>query len=328
VHTLYNDATIDKEAYKQFSVRLREFLATDLTNSVFINFLRFKSKYKSLFQYCCSCAGKKRYIGLDKMFEYEHTSKYNVSSETRESLVKEIEGEEFHLSPMHRRIILNDIEPILETNDGKNLEKIRSEFIKAASDLDEAIIHEMFSDLKDFIITIPRIPDPDKEYRETLRLNITSESSREDILAEVASKSEQSELAELALYIYRKMDSIDWLPFIKAAIERNPVSFNDLYEKDISGVYSILLNMPDESIYQGERLALPDEVWNFKRGDGIEKSLLLAAFLINRDSSSEVIIKIENQIVNLLYQGNEYHFNSQKNFTKSIRINGTKYQIN
>ena len=33
------------------------------------------------------------------MFEYEHTSKFNVSAETRESLVKEIEGDEFHLSP-------------------------------------------------------------------------------------------------------------------------------------------------------------------------------------------------------------------------------------
>jgi hypothetical protein len=299
VHTLYNDATIDEEAYKQFSLKLNEFLATDLTNGVFINFLRFKSKYKSLFQYCCSCAGKKRYIGLDKMYEYEHTSKYNVSAETRESLVKEIEGEEFHLSPMHKRILLNDIEPILESNDGKDLEKIKSEFIIAASDLDVAIINEMFTDLKDFIMTIPRIPDADKDYRKTLRLKITIENSREEILEEVTIKSEHSELPELALYIYRKMDSIDWLPFIKAAIERNPVCFADLIEKDASGVYNILIDMPDESIYQGERLALPDEVWNFRRGDGIEKSLLMAAFLVNRDSSPEVRIKIENQNDNL-----------------------------
>lgn len=328
VHTLYNEATIDKEAYKQFSVRLKEFLATDLTKGVFINFLRFKSKYKSLFQYCCSCVGKKRYIGLDKMFEYEHTSKYNVSAETREALVKEIEGEEFHLSPMQGRILLNDIEAILGTNSGKNLEKIKTAFTKAASDMDEAIIHEMFRDLEDFIITIPRIPDPEKEYIKTIRLNITIENSREEILEEVANKSELSELPELAMYIYRKMDSIDWLPFIKAAIERNPVCFTDLYEEDISGVYNILLNMPDESIYEGERLALPDEVWNFKRGDGIEKSLLMAAFMVNRDHSSEIMIKIESQNVTLICLGKEYHFNSQKNFTKSIRINGTQYQIN
>ncbi len=30
-----------------FSVKLKEFLATELTNLIFINFLRFKSKYKT-----------------------------------------------------------------------------------------------------------------------------------------------------------------------------------------------------------------------------------------------------------------------------------------
>ena len=136
IHTLYNDATINSEAYKQFTIKLKEFLKSDLTNFVFINFLRFKSKYKSLFQYCCSCAGKKRYIGLDKMFEYEHTSKFNVSAETRESLVKEIEGEEFHLSPIQGRILLNDIEPILDTHHGKNLAYIKNEVITIAPDVD------------------------------------------------------------------------------------------------------------------------------------------------------------------------------------------------
>ncbi len=86
IHTIYNDATIDKKAYELFSARLREFLVTDLTNLIFLNFLRFKSKYKSLFQFECECSGKKRYISLEKMFEYEHTSKFNVSAETRAQL--------------------------------------------------------------------------------------------------------------------------------------------------------------------------------------------------------------------------------------------------
>ncbi|MDP3002166.1 MAG: hypothetical protein Q8N38_03445, partial [Bacteroidales bacterium] len=79
IHTLYNEATIDREAYDLFSVKLKEFLVTDLTNLIFINFLRFKSKYKVLFQYRCECSGKQRYISLEKLFEYEHTSKFNVS---------------------------------------------------------------------------------------------------------------------------------------------------------------------------------------------------------------------------------------------------------
>ncbi len=88
IHTLYKEATIDSDDIYSVSEKLREFLVTDLTSLIFINFLRFKSKYKTLFQYRCDCSGTVRYISLEKMFEYEHTSKYSVSAETRSSLVK------------------------------------------------------------------------------------------------------------------------------------------------------------------------------------------------------------------------------------------------
>ncbi len=40
---------------------------------------------------------------------------------------------------------------------------------------------------------------------------------------------------------------------------------------------------PDESIYDGaSRLAQPDEVWNYRRGDGFEKALLVANVLRGR----------------------------------------------
>ena len=85
--------------------------------------------------------------------------------------------------------------------------------------------------------------------------------------------------------------------------------------------------MPDESIYDGNRLALPDEVWNFGRGDGIEKAFLLADFLLHNDKSSTVSIKIENKKVLLSAGGNDFHFTSHKNLKKSIRIKGTEYKI-
>jgi len=40
-------------------------------------------------------------------------------------------------------------------------------------------------------------------------------------------------------------------------------------------LYQQLQTWPDESIYDGNRLALPDEVVNFQRGDGIEKALTM-----------------------------------------------------
>jgi hypothetical protein len=327
IHTLYQEATIDRQAYNLFSEKLREFLSTELTSLIFINFLRFKSKYKTLFQYRCDCSGTVRYISLEKMFEYEHTSKFNVSSETRGSLVKEIEGDDFHLSPIQWKIMLNDIESILDKHSGKSLKEIENEFIKKTGTEFEEIIQEMFKELYDFIFIDPKIPDPEKKYSINEKLNITTENNREEIINLITDHKETSEAAQLALYVYRDMDTIDWRPFIKAAIERNPVSFGDLNEKTNYEVYSILKELPMESIYDGNRLALPDEVWNFRRGDGIEKAFLLAGFLLHNDKSSTISIEIDHSKVLLTSGQHEFHFTSHKKLRKSIQIKGKDYKI-
>jgi hypothetical protein len=327
IHLLYDEATIDKKYYNLFSEKLREFLSTGLTSLIFINFLRFKSRYKSLFQYRCECSGKNRYIALEKMFEYEHTSKFNVSAETRASLVKEIEGDEFHLSPILGKIFLNDIENILDNSQGKSFEYIRSEVIMLRGSISEELIAEMFSDIRNFIYTDPMIPDSEKNYSSTQILSISPPDSREKIIEKVTVSSDKSELSLLSLYVYRNMDIIDWIPFIKAAIERNPVCFNDLIENSITQVYEILLHLPDDSIYDSNRLALPDEVWNFKRGDGIEKALLLAGVINQRERSSILDIRINKEKVILESAGTKFHFTSRKSFIKTIRINGTGISI-
>jgi hypothetical protein len=327
IHTLYQEATIERQAYNLFSEKLKEFLSTELTSLIFINFLRFKSKYKTLFQYRCECSGTVRYISLEKMFEYEHTSKFNVSSETRGSLVKEIEGDDFHLSPIQWKIMLNDIESILDKHSGKSLKEIENEFIKKTGTEFEEIIQEMFKELNDFIFIDPKIPDPEKKYSINEKLNITTENNREEIINLITDHKETSEAAQLALYVYRDMDKIDWRPFIKAAIERNPVSFGDLNEKTNYEVYSILKELPMESIYDGNRLALPDEVWNFRRGDGIEKAFLLADFLLHNDKSSTISIEIDHSKVLLTSGQHEFHFTSHKKLRKSIQIKGKDYKI-
>jgi hypothetical protein len=326
IHTIYPEATIDPQAYELFSGKLKEFLVTELTSIIFINFLRFKSKYKTLFQYRCDCSGTIRYISLEKMFEYEHTSKFNVS-ETRSSLIKEIEGDDFHLSPIQWKIMLNDIEAILNKHSGKSLSEIESEFIKKTGTEYEGIIQEMFRELNDFIYIEPRIPAADKNFHPTSRLDITTGNSREEIISLITDKQNELETAELALYVYRQMDIIDWKPFIKAAVERNPVSFTDLNEKTNYEVYSLLKSLPVESIYDGKRLALPDEVWNFKRGDGVEKAFLLADFILHKDENATVNINVGDHEVVLSTAGHQFHFISNKGLKKSIEIKGTDYKI-
>jgi len=328
IHTLYNKATIDKEAYHLFSKKLREFLNTELTDLIFLNFLRFKSKYKTLFQYRCECSGKQRYITLEKMFEYEHTSKYNLSYETRESLVNEIEGDEFHLSPILGKIMLNDIEDIFSEGKRKKLEEFREEFIKSAGDISGNLIDEMFRDLQDFISIDPKLPEDNKRFISSINPVISTEDTREKITETILNLTEKSETALLTLFVYRQMDKIDWLPFVKAAVERNPVCFTELNGKSVAEVYNILDRMPDESIYDGNRLALPDEVWNFGRGDGIEKAFLLGDFIMQKDPSSSLMIEIRNKQVSLSFNGEDYFFSSSKPFRKSVKISGNNYIIN
>jgi hypothetical protein len=327
IHTLYEKATINEDAYDMFSSKLREFLSSELTDLIFINFLRFKSKYKTLFQYRCECSGKQRYITLEKMFEYEHTSKYSVSLETRALLVNEIEGDEFHLSPIQGKIMLNDLENFFGDGKGKNLEEFRKEFMKAAGETSGNIIDEMFKDLQDFIFTDPKIPEKNKTFISSAIPVISVEDSREKIINAISDLTEKSETALLTMYVYRQMDKIDWIPFIKASIERNPVCFTDLNGNSPAEVYEILNSLPGESIYDGKRMALPDEVWNFRRGDGIEKAFLLADFILQKNAGASLTIEINNKKVALRHNDEEYLFASSKLFRKSIMISGDKYSV-
>jgi hypothetical protein len=327
IHTIQKEATIDKDAYEIFSQKLRAFLNTDLTKLIFINFLRFKSKYKSLFQYICDCSGNRRYILLEKLFEYEHSSRYNVSSETRGALVQEIDGDDFHLSPLQGKLLLNTFEEILEGDAKRSITEIELEFIKAAGKGYEDIIREMFTELNAFISIEPKIPVFDKSYISTPDISISVNDSREKIISLINNLSAKSEQALLTLYVYRQMDKTDWRPFIKAAIERNPVSFTDLNKKTVAEVYETLLKMPDESIYDGNRLALPDEVWNFKRGDGIEKAFLLADFILHTNTSATVSIQIVNKKVLLTSENVSYDFISCKSLNKSLKLAKGAYRI-
>lgn len=329
IHTMYGEATINSSDYEEFSTRLNEFLRSELTVPLFINFLRFKSKYKTLFQYRCDCQNVSRYISLEKMFEYEHSSRYNAGPETRKLLLDEIEGDDFHLSPLPGKLFLNDFEEVLELKKPKTLEAVAEEFLKISGNGFSGTIAEMKEDLDSFLRTVPRLPGKEKKFvRKEAQPSIKPDMTREEIIQEVLSLSDDSELCRLAVYAYRLMEVTDWLPYVKAAIERNPVSFSDLEKKSVREMHSILKSMPDESIYDGNRLALPDEVWNFGRGDGIEKAFLLAANIINKDPEGVIKLETGDGRALLEYAGETYEFESAKSLRKSIRIEGSSYSIN
>jgi len=149
-------------------------------------------------------------------------------------------------------------------------------------------------------------------------LDINVNQSREEILQLIKNNAGNSELALLSLYAFRQMDAIDWKPFVKTALERNPVSLVGLKDKTVEEVYQYLRDMDNESVYDSKRLAQPDEVWNFNRGDGVEKAFLMANYLVNELKKKDLILKIDKSRVVLASNQMKFEFTSTKEIVKEI----------
>jgi hypothetical protein len=115
------------------------------------------------------------------------------------------------------------------------------------------------------------------------------------------------------------METCDWLPFLKAAIERNPVSLAMTESMLPDAVYALLQKMDGVSIYDGKRLAQPDELANYRRGEGLEKALFLANVIRKKSPKQNIEIDIAGNSVVLKGAG-EYRFDSSKGLQKKIRI--------
>jgi len=78
--------------------------------------------------------------------------------------------------------------------------------------------------LADFVHVEARLPSIEKNYIRTVPIEITVEQSRKQIIDYLRQLRGSNSTADLAFYAYRDIESCDWAPFIKAAVERNPVS--------------------------------------------------------------------------------------------------------
>ena len=115
------------------------------------------------------------------------------------------------------------------------------------------------------------------------------------------------------------MENCDWQPFIKAAIERNPVSIEATESMSLDAVYNWLEQMENDSIYDGKRLAQPDEVANYQTGDGLEKAFLLTAVAHRRNHEQDIKMTVAKDNVILEVQ-RKYEFTSNKGLAKQVNI--------
>jgi hypothetical protein len=242
-----------------------------------------------------------------------------VADKTFEKLLAEVSDEDFVPYQLPGRIRCDELDDFIQQQklDLRN-DQGESAFLKFI----KPIIPDaqlFLDDLVDFLHTEAKLPAQDKNFLPTDPIEISPEQGREQIIDYLQHKRQSNPTADLAFYTYRDMESCRWAPFVKAAVERNPVSITMAGSMSAEQVYEWLGEMQNESIYNNPRLAQPDEVANYRTGDGLEKAFLLANVIHERDSQQNMeIIADKNNVI--LKGRNEYRFTSTKGLQKRIRI--------
>lgn len=268
IHAVYPEATINIDSFSQFRQKLSGFLETHVTFEIFTNFLRSVSRFQHLFQLSYSCAHQTKYIRLEKAFAYEHDSKHRINEKSLQKLFCEIDEEDLSSSIELNRAVISPDNFIFKQKSTKQfLDLLQQEFPLLASN------SEFILDLKKFIHTVPKLPSSNKFFSESITIELSVTQTREEIITYLSGIRAISTTADLAFYSARFMDSCDWKPFLEAAFKRNPVSVQFFQDADPLTVFNQLSGWSNTSIYDGNRLALPDEVVNFKSGDGLEKAI-------------------------------------------------------
>jgi hypothetical protein len=277
IHIVYPEATIAPAAFERFRKKLREYLTTDISMEILANYLRQNSKLQSCFQVMHQFRGKPRYIAAEKVYAYEHSSSFKVSDNTRDHLLEEIDEDEYFTEPLDNRIPLNKFENFfrehrIDMDKEEDLKLLMKEF-----NCYHTRACDIIKDLVRFTRLEPKLPPTDnKKFIATEPIRIATEMSREEVLSYLESIRARHPTADLAFYAFRDLSRAGWAPFVKAAMERSPVSVQGTAGLNDEQVVEQIAGLPNESIYDGARLAQPDEVWNYKRGDGLERAFCLA----------------------------------------------------
>jgi hypothetical protein len=325
IHTIYPAATIDRGVYGRMKSKLTKFLSTDITYEILANFLRHNSGLQKHFQISHPCHGKTLYIEAEKVYSYEHSSKLRVGDGTQENLLQDIEDDEFYTEPRPNRFDMGKLEVFLRgnkicINSVDDVDKLKSQLANGP-----VYCSVIIDDLIRFCHTVPVMPDEQKEWTAPNPISLDGVKCAEDAREALKSLRGGNETVDLAFMAFRDLSSSPWKPFLKAAVERNPVCLTGANSLTLDDAYTCLTSLPfsDISIYDDRhRLAQPDEVWNYKRGDGLEKAIMMASIYINRQAEksdiSDVAIDIGCQSVKLSCGKQEFIFDTNKNLAPPV----------
>ena len=321
IHCLYDNATIDPKAYEHFKSRLAGYLSTGVDMTVFASCLRSSPGYQKYFQLCRDCHGQPQFIAAEVLYHYEHGSPFKIGDDTHDKLLAEVADEDFVRFELPGRIrcdrlceFLRSLKQGIDVRraDGRDAMK---KFIEGTiPDADKFV-----ESLVNFVHIEANLPAGDKTFSNGEVIRIAPDQSREEIVDYLRQIRSHNSTADLAFYAYRDTETCDWRPFLKAAVERSPVSLEKTQAMSIESVYDWLQAMRSDSIYDANRLAQPDEVANYLTGDGLEKAILLANVLRHRSPERELRLEVDSSRI-VLRAERDYEFSSAKTLQGQVDI--------
>ncbi len=324
IHTVYPEATIAPESLELFRQKLDTFTTTEITFEILANFLRERSEYQKCFQIKFIRHGKEQYLPIERAYAYEHGSPYKVSDNaTRDKLLGQIDEYDYYTDPIEGRIQLNKLSDYLKNNpishfDEENMHGL-AEKIDCTGDMNRKM--SVIEGLVDFVHLDPELPDIEsKQFNGPGPIEIRPGMQREEIIQYLGGLRKSHTVADLAFYASRDLSVTDWQPFLKAAHDRNPVCIvktKDFSDDDLIHTFETMAN---ESIYDGTRIAQPDEVWNFQRGDGLERAIALANVWKSRYPNSAIELDATGSEVELNLGDRKLHFESGKGLLKQVSL--------
>ncbi len=324
IHTVYPEATIAPDSFELFREKLSAFTTTAITYEMLANFLRDRSEHQTCFQIKYLRHGKEQYLPIERAFAYEHGSPYKVSDKaTCDKLLNQVDEYDFYTAPIPNRIQLNKLADYLKGNPISHFDEASmtglADKIECTGDMDRKM--SVLEGLVDFIHLDPELPDiTNKTFTGPGPIELKPGMPRDEIVEYLKGIRQTHRVADLAFYASRDLATTDWAPFLKAAFERNPVCIEKTKTLSDDALFQLFESLPNESIYDGTRVAQPDEVWNFQRGDGLEKAITFADIWKSRYPDASIELAARGREVALKIGGKDLLFESSKGLEKIISL--------
>ena len=326
VHIMYGEATISPEQYQRFTGDIKKFLHFNITTDMLSNFLRWKNEYMRYFQVSRNVSNKcGGFIKLERLFSYEHGSNFSVTGPSRKKLFDEVDCEEYYPNSLEDRMVLNDFEDWLRKNHPDPKKSDTRDLLIKNLVFEDFPAEQFVDELIEFCYIDPKLPDLSGKSisQEECPIKIDRAMCREEIRQHLLSLKDKNKTAEYTFYALRDLTHSDHEPFLRAAVNRNPVAVEVNKELSYDDIYGSLVSLPAESVYAEEfRLAQPDEVWNYQRGDGLEKALVLADIIHQREPELEIQIRISGE--KAVVTASESSLNFEFSTNKSISPDGSE----